>query len=173
MWTCDQLDLQTLGSQLVMFKNLPDHWSDNSSSEWLAGGWICGIAAYLAELYEVIEPSAILPLPSFLLKVEPRKLLVHGTSSALLNSTPLHSTFALFLFTRVHPHLHGQSWTPPFTPLSRCFQHIFIFIFLSVPFWHNIGNTHCWGIILQPRGHLLRRCVGKKSRHAKRNSFLC
>ena len=26
MSTCDRLDLQTLGSQPVMPKNLPDHW---------------------------------------------------------------------------------------------------------------------------------------------------
>ena len=26
MWTCNRSDLQTLGSQLVMPKNLPDHW---------------------------------------------------------------------------------------------------------------------------------------------------
>ena len=28
MWTCNRLDLQTLGSQtVIMPKNLPDHWS--------------------------------------------------------------------------------------------------------------------------------------------------
>ena len=27
MSTCSRLDLQTLGSQLVIFKNLPDHWA--------------------------------------------------------------------------------------------------------------------------------------------------
>ena len=27
MWTCNRLDLQTLGSQPVMLKNLPDHWA--------------------------------------------------------------------------------------------------------------------------------------------------
>ena len=27
MSTCDRSDLQTLGSQLVMYENLPDHWS--------------------------------------------------------------------------------------------------------------------------------------------------
>ena len=26
MWTCNRLGLQTLGSQPVIFKNLPDHW---------------------------------------------------------------------------------------------------------------------------------------------------
>ena len=30
MSTCRRLDLQTLGSQLVMPKNLPDHWIDHS-----------------------------------------------------------------------------------------------------------------------------------------------
>ena len=27
MSTCNRLDLQTLGSQPIMFRNLPDHWS--------------------------------------------------------------------------------------------------------------------------------------------------
>ena len=29
MSTCNRLDLQTLGSQLVMPKNLPDHWGND------------------------------------------------------------------------------------------------------------------------------------------------
>ena len=29
MWTRNGLDLQTVGSQLVMPKNLPDHWGGN------------------------------------------------------------------------------------------------------------------------------------------------
>ena len=33
MWTCNRLDLQTLGSEPVMPKNLPDHWSDVRSLE--------------------------------------------------------------------------------------------------------------------------------------------
>ena len=28
MWTCNRLDLQTLGFQLIMPKNLPDHWTE-------------------------------------------------------------------------------------------------------------------------------------------------
>ena len=39
MWTCNWLDLQTLGSQPVMLKNLPDHWRERerentSESQW-------------------------------------------------------------------------------------------------------------------------------------------
>ena len=30
MSTCNRLDLQTLGSQPAMAKNLPDHWSEGS-----------------------------------------------------------------------------------------------------------------------------------------------
>ena len=33
MSTCNWLDLQTLGSQPVMPKNLPDHWSGHSAIE--------------------------------------------------------------------------------------------------------------------------------------------
>ena len=36
MSICNRLNLQTLGSQLVMPKNLPDHWSGGMSFEWLA-----------------------------------------------------------------------------------------------------------------------------------------
>jgi len=30
MSTCNRLDLQTLGSQPIVPKNLPDHWSDTN-----------------------------------------------------------------------------------------------------------------------------------------------
>jgi hypothetical protein len=33
MSTCNRLDLQTLGSQLVMLKNLPDHYSNVGGSK--------------------------------------------------------------------------------------------------------------------------------------------
>ena len=34
MWTCNWLDLQTLGSQPVMLKNLPDHWREREREHW-------------------------------------------------------------------------------------------------------------------------------------------
>ena len=33
MSTCNRLDLQTLGSQPIMPKNLPDHWSELGENE--------------------------------------------------------------------------------------------------------------------------------------------
>jgi hypothetical protein len=36
MSTSDRLDLQTLGSQLIMLKNLPNHWSRSDRRESLA-----------------------------------------------------------------------------------------------------------------------------------------
>jgi hypothetical protein len=44
MSTCNRLDLQTLGSQPVMPKNLPNHWSrDNALDIALdsSGSWDC------------------------------------------------------------------------------------------------------------------------------------
>ena len=35
MWTCNRLDLQTLGSQPVMPKNLPNHWWGSSPWEFV------------------------------------------------------------------------------------------------------------------------------------------
>jgi hypothetical protein len=37
MSTCNRLDLQTLGSQPVMPKNLPDHWSDGTHGKLECG----------------------------------------------------------------------------------------------------------------------------------------
>ena len=34
MWTCNRLDVQTLGSQPVMPKNLPDHWWNRIDLSW-------------------------------------------------------------------------------------------------------------------------------------------
>ena len=39
MSTCDRLDLQTLGSQQVMQKNLPDHWSRGRTLGFLQYDW--------------------------------------------------------------------------------------------------------------------------------------
>jgi hypothetical protein len=38
MSTCNQLDLQTLGSRPIMPKHLPDHWEGGRCSKYLDGG---------------------------------------------------------------------------------------------------------------------------------------
>ena len=41
MSTCNRLDLQTLGSQPVMPKNLPDHWTKEESLPQFIKEWDC------------------------------------------------------------------------------------------------------------------------------------
>ena len=105
MWTCNRMELQTLGSQLVVMpNNLPDHWYQFKASLALQchlGGWqmgTCNNIRILSNLkairlgYYCMDPSVRHAAAPFWL-TDLSVILIHSYKGSITGSLPWQGRF--------------------------------------------------------------------------------